>query len=309
MIIDFHVHLMSPRLIAQGFWDNWVRLSSMLSGRPGEKIREKLPEFWDDTGEVLISDMDSGGIDWSVISVIDYGLAKGVGEASYDILEINKFYSAVAQKYPDRLIAFAGVDARRDNAVEVLKVSISDFGMKGIKLLPPTGFYPNDKKLCYPIYELAHNNGLPVLVHTGPELSPLYSKYSYPIFLDEVAADFPDLTIILAHAGYCWWPEALSIAGNKPNIYVDLSGWQPRTRRLPVEEFYKPLRTMINGMGSSRILFGSDWPALRLFGGGQSNWVKVFNEPPDSVIEAGISFTEDEISAILGGNAARLMNI
>ena len=159
MIIDFHVHLMSPKLLAQGYWDNWVRLSSVLSGRPEEKIKERLPEFWDDTGEMLISDMDSAGIDYSVTSVIDYGLAKGGGEATHDILEINRLYSAIAQKYPDRLIAFASVDARRDNAMAILKTGINEFGMKGIKLLPPTGFYPDDQS-CYPIYEFACDNGL-----------------------------------------------------------------------------------------------------------------------------------------------------
>ena len=147
MIIDAHVHIMSPKLIGQKYWDNWVRLSSILSGRPPERVQKRLPEVWDDNGELLISDMNSAGIDYSVISVIDYGLAKRVGEAGLDILEINRLYSQVAQKFPNRVIALAGVDPRRRNALEVLKKGVKDFGMKGIKLLPPTGFYPNDR-LC-----------------------------------------------------------------------------------------------------------------------------------------------------------------
>ncbi|MFC1943340.1 amidohydrolase family protein [Chloroflexota bacterium] len=309
MIIDFHVHFMaSPKFLAQGYWDSWVRLASALSGRPEEKIRERLPEFWDDNGEMLISDMDNAGIDYSVISVIDYGLAKGVGEASHSILEINRLYATIAQKYPDRLIAFAGVDARRDNALEILKTAVNDFGMKGVKLLPPTGFYPNDKQLCYPIYEFANDNNLPVLVHTGPEAAPLYSKYGYPIFLDEVANDFPDLNIIMGHAGFCWWPEAVSIASNKANIYLDLSGWQPRARRLSIEEFYKPLRTMINNIGSARILFGSDWPALRLLLN-QQRWVNAFKDPPEEAKVTGDAPNETEAANILGEAAAKLLKL
>jgi predicted TIM-barrel fold metal-dependent hydrolase len=116
MIIDFHVHLMSPKLLSQGYWDNWVQLSSALSGRDPGKIRERLPGFWDETGEMLIGDMDQGGIDYSGISVIDYGLANYVGEAEYDIEKIHEVYSKAAQKYPKRLIPFAGIDPRRKNA-------------------------------------------------------------------------------------------------------------------------------------------------------------------------------------------------
>ncbi len=309
MIIDFHVHLMAaPKFLASAYWDHWARLASDLSGRPEEKIREKLPQCWDDTGKGLISEMDEAGIEYSVISVIDHGLTKAVGEADCSVLEINRIYSDIARKYPDRIIAFAGVDPRRDNALEVLKTGINDFGMKGIKLLPPTGFYPNDPKLCYPIYEFANDSNLPVIVHTGPEAAPLYSKYCYPVFMDEVAADFPDLKIILAHAGFCWWPEAVSIANNKSNIYLDIAGWQPRARLHPLEEFYKPLRTMINNIGSHRILFGSDWPALKLMMNSQK-WVDVLRNPPEEAVAAGIAPTEKEAANILGETAAKILGL
>jgi predicted TIM-barrel fold metal-dependent hydrolase len=199
----------------------------------------------------------------------------------------------------------AGVDPRRENALQVLKTSINDFGMRGLKLLPPSGFYPNDS-CCYPLYEFICECGFPVIIHTGPEAPPFYSKYGYPILSDDVASDFPDLKIILAHAGFCWWPEALNIASTKPNVFLDLAGWQPKTQRHPVEEFYRPLRIMIDTIGPGRILFGSDWPALRLFKGGQGNWIKSFKEPPLSVQEAGITFSEEEIDAILGNNAAKI---
>ncbi len=307
MIIDFHAHLMSPKIIAQNYWNNWVKLASRLSGRPEGKIRKKLPEFWDETGDMLIGDMDNAGIDFSVISIADFGLVKGIGEANYDILEINRLYSIATRKYSSRLIAFAGVDPRRSNALEILQFCINDFGMNGIKLLPATGFYPNDH-LCYPIYELACDKDLPVLMHTGPEIFPLYSKYCYPIFLDDVASDFPDLKIILGHAGFCWWPEALSIANNKPNIYLDLAGWQPRAKGLPAEELYKPIKVMLTNIGSSRILFGSDWPALRLFMN-QKKWVDAFKNPPEEAKESEMIPNAKEIEDILGESGAKLLGM
>jgi len=307
MIIDTHVHLMSANFIAESYWDHWVRLSSSLSNRSSEKIRQRLPEFWDETGELLIKDMDEAGIDQSWISVLDFGLAKGVGEARYAITEINKIYAQIAQKYGKRMIAFVGVDPRREEAVRVLETGIKEWGMRGLKLIPFVGFYPNDEN-SYKLYAKADELGIPVLVHTGPEIIPFYSKYCYPIYLDEVANDFPNLTIILAHTGLCWWPEALDIASTKPNVYIDLAGWQPKIHRRPLNEFYIPLRTILDKVGFSRVLFGSDWSAYRLFRGGQTNWVNVFKDAPNAFKEAGVTFSKDEMDAILGKNAAKIMS-
>lgn len=307
MIIDSHVHLMSANFIAEPYWDNWARLFSSLSNRPIEIIRKRLPEFWDETGDLLIKDMNHAGIDKSWISVLDLGLARMMDEARYSISELNRLYAQVAERHGKRLIAFVGVDPRREEAVELLETGVKEWGMRGLKLIPAAGFYPNEES-CYKLYVKADELGIPVLVHTGPEAIPLYSKYCYPIYLDEVANDFPNLTLILAHAGFCWWQEALNVASVKPNIYMDLAGWQPKIRRRPIDEFYVPLRTILDTIGPSRVLFGSDWPALRLFGGGQANWVKVFTNPPESVKEAGVTFTRDEIDALLGGNAMRLLS-
>lgn len=307
MIIDIHTHLMSQDFFSKAYWDNWVELSSALSGRPAERIKVRLTEMWDESGDLLIKDMDEAGIDKSVISVADYGLARGIGEGKYSIRELNKIYAEIARKHPARLIAFVGIDPRREEALQLVEEGAREWGMKGLKLLPPAGFYPNDKR-CYSLYEKVAEWRMPVLVHTGPETMPLYSKYCYPIYLDEVASDFPKLKVILAHAGSCWWPEALNIASTKPNVYLDLAGWQSKARRGAVEQFYKPLRIILDTIGASRVLFGSDWPALRLFMS-QSKWVKAFQEPPQEVKAAGIRFTNEEVEAILGGNASAILSI
>lgn len=306
MIIDCHVHLMSANFIAEPYWDNWVKIFAALSNKSEETLRSRLPEFWDETGELLINDMDAAGIDQSWISILDLGLSK-VGEARYSITELNRINAEIAKKYCNRSIAFVSVDPRREEAVKLLEIGVKEWGMRGLKLIPAAGFYPNDEN-CYKLYDKADELGIPVLIHTGPETIPLYSKYCYPIYLDEVANDFPSLTLILAHAGFCWWREALNVASTKPNVYVDLAGWQPKTLRRPVDEFYIPLRTILDVIGPSRVLFGSDWPAFRLFKGGQADWVKVFTDPPDVLKEAGIAFTRDEIESILGENAVKIIN-
>jgi predicted TIM-barrel fold metal-dependent hydrolase len=305
MIIDVHTHLCDRDGVAKPFWDGWVEVSALRVNRPVEKIQKRLPEFWDISGDMIVKDMDAAGIDKSVLLAIDWGLARHLGELKLSVEEINRVYADAVKKHPRRLIAFAGIDPRRNDAVSLIEKFLNEWGMKGIKLHTAAGFYPNDKA-CYHIYEKALEYGIPVLLHTGEVLKPLYFKYCQPIYVQEVAVDFPDLPIILAHTGGCWYPEAVAICNNSTNVYLDLSVWQPRLLR-PLE-FYRALRTLLDSLPWQRVLFGSDYPFLKLLVN-QERWVKAFTELPDWVKERGIEFRDEEIGGIMGGNAARLLRL
>jgi len=305
MIIDIHTHLCDYDVVAQPFWDGWTEVGALRINRPLEKVQRRVPEFWDISGDMIVKDMDAAGIDKSVLLAIDWGLARHLGEPKLSIEEIDKVFADAAEKYPQRLIAFAGIDPRRNKADEMVGRFLKEWGMKGIKLHSAAGFYPNDRA-CYPIYEKALEYGVPVLLHTGEVLKPLYFKYCQPIYVQEVAMDFPDLPIILAHTGGCWYSEAVAICNNATNVYLDLSLWQRRLLR-PLE-FYRALRTLLDSVPWQRVLFGSDYPFLKLLVN-QERWVKAFTEIPDSVKEQGIEFTEEEIAGIIGGNAAKLLGL
>jgi predicted TIM-barrel fold metal-dependent hydrolase len=305
MIIDVHTHLCDYDIVAQPFWDGWAELAALRINRPVERVQKRVPEFWDISGDMIVKDMNAAGIDKSVLLAVDWGLARYLGEPKLSIEEINKVFADAAEKYPQRLIAFAGIDPRRDKAAEMVERFIKEWGMKGIKLHSAAGFYPNDK-VCYPIYEKALEYGVPVLLHTGEVLKPLYFKYCQPIYVQEVAMDFPDLPIILAHTGGCWYSEAVAICSNATNVYLDLSVWQPRLLR-PLE-FYRALRKLLDSVPWQRVLFGSDYPYLKLLIN-QERWVKAFTEIPDSVKEQGIEFTDEEIAGIMGGNAAKILGL
>jgi len=309
MIIDIHTHLMGEDLPSKAWWDGFVSTMASLTNKSEEKVRTWIPGMCDTSGDMLVKDMDEAGIDISCVLVVDSGLTKWIGEGKYSIEEQNRIYADAARRHPGRIIAFFGVDPRRANAVQLLEKCVKECGMKGMKLMPASGWYPDDKTF-YPLYQKADELGIPVLFHIGPETFPNRSKYCRPTFLDEVAVDFPNLKIIGAHCGYCWWEEAAWIASYKPNIYLDLASWQPYVLNRPLERLYKPLRSMLDTIGTPKILFGSDWPtfrqARRLKG---PVWVNAFKEPPDEVKAAGIEFTEQEINAILGGNAAKLLGL
>lgn len=200
--------------------------STIASAMPGldvEKAMERImPGIWNAPVEDFISEMDEAKIDKAVILPLDYGLA--IGEAKVSIEEQNQEYAKMAEQYPDRLIPFFGIDPRREGVLQLFEKAIDKWEMKGLKFHPTSGFYPNDKA-CYPLYERCQDLNLPVIVHTGPIFSPLKSKFAKPIYLDDVAADFPDLTLIAAHLGYGWWEEAMFLAMNKSNIYLDIAAW------------------------------------------------------------------------------------
>jgi uncharacterized protein len=169
-----------------------------------------------------------------------------------------------AAEYPDTLIPFASVDPGRGAAgVRMARRLISSYGVRGFKFHPSDqGFYPNDPA-AYPLYEVIAEAGLPALFHSGQTGvgagqragGGIGLKYSNPIHLDDVAVDFPDMPIIIAHPSVPWQDEALAIAGHKPQVYIDLSGWSPK--------YFPPqLVAQANSLLKDKVLFGSDFPAL-----------------------------------------------
>jgi predicted TIM-barrel fold metal-dependent hydrolase len=135
--------------------------------------------------------------------------------------------------------------------------------VRGFKFHPSQqGFYPNDRK-AYVLYEAIAEAKLPALFHTGqtgagagaPGGMGVRLKYSNPMFLDDVAVDFPDMPIIMAHPSFPWQDEALAVATHKPNVYIDLSGWSPKY-------FPANLIQYTNTLLKDRILFGSDYPVI-----------------------------------------------
>jgi len=305
MIIDMHAHLIHPDTHSQAFWDGWVQTAALLANRPQERVRQRLPEYYDLSGDMIIQEMDRVGIDASVLIVNDWGTARYMGEPRLKIEEINKLYADVAKKHPGRLIPFAGIDPRRPGAPRLIEKFITEYGMKGIKVHAAVGFYPNDK-ICYPIYEKAAELGVPIIFHAGEILKPFYFKYTQPIHLQEVAMDFPEIPMVFAHAGLSWQNEAAAICSNATNVYLDVSLWQPKFLR-PLD-FYKELRGLLNRVSWQRVMFGSDFPALKGLVP-QDKWVKAFTEIPESVRAAGIEFPKEVMDALLGGNAAKLLKL
>jgi predicted TIM-barrel fold metal-dependent hydrolase len=170
----------------------------------------------------------------------------------------------LAAEHDDVMIPFASIDPNRGaEGVETAKRLIASYNVRGFKFHPSfQEFFPNDHAF-YPLYEVIAEHRLVSLFHTGqtavgsgqPGGGGIRLKYANPLCLDDVAADFPDMPIIMAHPSVPWQDEALSIAVHKPQVYIDLSGWSPK--------YFPPqLVQYANSLLRHKVLFGTDFPAL-----------------------------------------------
>lgn len=197
----------------------------------------------------------------------------------------------------DVMIAFASIDPHKGKmGTREARNLIEKYDVKGFKFHPTVqGFYPNDR-MAYPLYEVIAEYKLPMLFHSGHSGfgsgvrggGGLRLEYSNPIHLDDVAIDFPDAPIIIAHPSWPWQDEALSVAMHKPNIYIDLSGWSPKY-------FPKQLVQYANTLLKKRMLFGTDFPLIT-----PDRWMKDFED-------AG--FREEVKPLILKENAIRMLGL
>jgi predicted TIM-barrel fold metal-dependent hydrolase len=202
-----------------------------------------------------------------------------------------------AARNSDVAIAFASLNPHRGKpAVDDARRLVASGVVRGLKLHPPLQeFFPNDK-LAYPLYEVFAEARLPVLFHTGhsgigtgmPGGGGVRLKYGDPMPIDDVAVDFPDMPIILAHPSFPWQEEAISICLHKPEVYIDLSGWSPK--------YFPPILVQYaNTLLKEKILFGSDYPLIT-----PDRWMADFEK-------TGIR--EDVRPLILKKNALKLFGI
>ena len=164
----------------------------------------------------------------------------------------------------DVAIPFASIDPHRGmEGVREAKRLIAEGLVRGLKLHPPVQQFSPDDKMVYPLYEVFAEARLPVLFHTGhsgigtgmPGGGGVRLKYGNPMPIDDVAVDFPEMPIILAHPSFPWQDEAISIWLHKPTVYIDLSGWSPK--------YFSPtLVQYANSRLKEKVLFGSDYPFI-----------------------------------------------
>jgi uncharacterized protein len=278
--IDVHVHV-EQDLHGHLSMDDEL-LAAAAKYFKGERHHPTVPEIADHYRALKMA---------AVVFTVDTELATGHPTLSSEAI------ADAAAEHSDVLIPFGSIDPARATAgIRLARRLVEQHGVRGFKFHPSLqAFEPNDRR-HYPLWEELETLGVPALFHTGqtgigsglPGGRGIKLRYSDPMLLDDVAADFPGLTIIMAHPSVPWQDAAIAIAQHKANVYIDLSGWSPK--------YFPPqLVRAANSLLKNKVLFGSDYPLLR-----PERWISDFEQ---------LEIRDEVKPLILKENAARALGL
>ncbi len=272
MIIDFHVHTAHYQSMTRSYLD-------LLRRQWGDRFDWMIQTY--SSPEAFLGLMDEGGIDYAVILAELAPITTGISD--------NEYVAEFCSKSP-RLIPFASINPYTiSRPSEELERLVRDHGFRGLKLYPTyQHYYPGDA-MIYPSYAKARELGIPVLLHIGSSvLAGSRLKYGDPIYLDDVAVDFPELILIQSHSGRpFWYDKAFALARIHENVYMEVAGLPPQR----LLSYFPELERI-----AEKVIYGSDWPG-----------VPTIKENIQTL--KGLTMSEDSKRKILGANAARVLGI
>ena len=276
--IDVHTHAEVGRTGEDGLLPEWRDAAAKYFGEGGKPTVEDVAAYY--------RERNMAAVVFTVDAITQTGRAAVRNDEIAEVAAANS----------DVLIPFGSVDPHRPDAVDEVQRLVGDLGVRGFKFHPNIqAFFPNDEAF-YPIYETIQAAGVPALFHTGhsgigtglPGGGGIRLKYSNPMYVDDVAVDFPELKIVLAHPSFPWQDEAISVALHKQQVYIDLSGWSPK--------YFPPqLVRYANTQLRDRVLFGSDYPMIT-----PDRWLADFEQA---------DFKDEVRPLILKQNAIRLLGL
>ena len=214
--------------------------------------------------EEVVEEFTTAGVE-ALLVALDLETTAGTPPCS------NDFVSGMQKRHPDRIIqCWAAVDPLKGEiALREARRAVQELGMLGFHFHPIMGHYAVNDKQLYPLFEMINSLKVPVMIDVGttgmgagmPGGMGAKIRHAHPAAIDELAADFPNLTIIAAHPGWPWVDEMTAVALHKGNVFWELSGWAPKY-------FPAQLKTDITGRLRDKVMFGSDYPSIpydRLF--------------------------------------------
>lgn len=271
-VIDFHVHTALYQTATKSY-------EELIQAQWGDKAGDMIRTY--SSPRAFLGLMDECGIDYAVILAELAPITTGIAD--------NQYVARFCSESP-RLIPFASVNpAMSTNPAKELERLVLEEGFRGLKLYPTyQHYYPNEARM-YPLYAKAQELRIPVMLHVGSSVfQGSRLKYGDPIYIDDVAVDFPDLILVQSHSGRpFWYDKAFALARLHPNVYMEVAGLPP-SRLLT---YFPDLERL-----ADKVIYGSDWPGVPTI---KENIVAI------RCLEIG----EDAKERILWGNAARVLGI
>jgi predicted TIM-barrel fold metal-dependent hydrolase len=262
-VVDAHTHLAWQECAPLAFIDASVdNMYEALLARgirtPRTAIRDRmLGSMQDQWGDAFIAELDVAGVSRAAVMVPDFSF---IARSTLTVEELLLHHRRVAERHPDRLVLFAGVDPRwGKDGLDLFERAVGQWGFRGLKLYPPCGYSPSDPSL-FPFYEICRAHGLPVLLHIGPTSPCLAFDTAHPRLLDRACREFPTVKFILGHGGAHHVAECVDMAAFRPNVYIDSSGMQVGSS---VTQVVRDLDRLFAKGISHKILYATDWPVVR----------------------------------------------
>jgi len=272
MIVDFHVHTAYYKTMTDSLLD-------LMQDAWGDRMNWIISTY--SSPEAFLGLMDEAEIDYAVILAELAPITTGIADNEY----VAEFCSK-----SQRLIPFASINPYtcRSPANELERL-VHDFGFRGLKLYPTYQYYYPNEPMIYPLYARAQELGIPISLHIGSSIfKGARLKYGDPIFLDDVAVDFPELVLLQCHSGRpFWYQKSFSLARLHKNVYMEISGLPPKK----LLDYFPELERIAH-----KVIYGSDWPGI-----------PTIKENIEAIRQLRLS--DDSKRQILGQNAARLLHI
>jgi predicted TIM-barrel fold metal-dependent hydrolase len=254
-----------------------------------------LAKYWNrdwaaKTEDDVIAEFEGAGVE-AVLVALD--LETTIGTPPCD----NDYVHAMWKRHEDRVIQCWGtVDPFKETAIDEAIHAVKDLGMFGFHFHPIMQHFAVNDEQFYPLFETINGLGAAVMIDVGttgmgagmPGGMGAKIRHAHPLGLDDLASDFPDLTILAAHPGWPWYEEMTAVALHKGNVYWELSGWAPKY-------FPEPLKRDIRGRLQDKIMFGSDYPSLP--------YERIFREWGE------LGYSDDILEKVYHGNAERVLGL
>jgi predicted TIM-barrel fold metal-dependent hydrolase len=329
MIIDCHTHILytgpdpGARIFEKEMYRSHLQTAGMLpTDRPvtDEDWKELDFVFESVLPEVSIADHRVVGVDRIVILAVAPSHHRHYSRGTWDptnvtklpephtLDQVNDRIAALVKMYPDKFIGFGAVNPRYRGvnwAVEEMERAITELGLTGFKLYAPYDRWsPDDRDLAWPIWKKAEELGVPVMIHMGPSLGvEVKMAYGRPFLLDDVGLDFPDLRLLVCHAGLPWVEECICLLLKHPNFYMDISGFNCVTTRQETFLFLQKCKRW--GLPLFKVCWGTDYPSFERLDLLVSRF-QTINEEAEKLDM--LPFTQEEMNGMWGENFLRFIS-
>ena len=257
---------------------------------------EALAEYWNrawtaKTEPEVIEDFKKAGVE-AVLVAFDIETVTATPPCS------NEYVAKMRDDNPGVIRqAWAAVDPLKgDAAIHEASKAIKELGMLGFHFHPIMGHFSVDDRKLYPLWETINALRAPVMIDVGttgmgagmPGGLGAVIRHAHPAAIDQLAADFPNLSIVAAHQGWPWTEEMIAVALHKGNVSWELSGWAPKY-------FPDPLKRDIRSRLKDKIMFGSDYPSIP--------YERLLREWRE------LGYSDELMEKIFHGNAERILGL